>query len=195
MYHLGLIFPDFLKTFTGQRFKPLNHLNDNNHLNNGAKQHLVRDAHFHNHSFFHDSCKIISQIINNSEAKSIPKTFFLSHIILEIALDRVLMEKDISNLDNFYKELENVDKQEINIFFKENKLKNYDLFIQKLENFTLSRWMYKYLEDKNLPFSLNRVYFRIGYNQEWNKEQNEALEMALPIILKEIKKALPSYLD
>lgn len=195
MYHLGLVFPDFLKAFTQQRFKPLKKGTVPSNLMDGAKQHLERDAHFHNHAFFHDGCKIISQIINNSAAKSIPKTFFLAHIILEITLDRVLMDKDIRRLDNFYSELENIDKNEIKLYFQDNQLKNYDTFIQKLDSFTLSKWMYKYLDDENFPFSLNRVYFRIGYNQEWNKEQNEALIKALPIILSKVKKALPSYLD
>jgi len=194
MYHLGLVFPDFLKTFTEQRFKPSSNSSANSSLMEGAKQHLVRDAHFHNHAFFHENCKTISQIINNSAAKNIPKTFFLAHIILEIALDRVLMDQNIGRLDNFYKELENIDRTVLNKHFQENQLNNYELFIQKLDNFTLSRWMYKYLDDENFSYSLNRVYFRIGYNQQWNKEQNEALIQALPIILFEVKMALPSYL-
>jgi len=193
LYHLGLIFPDFLKMFTLQRFKE-QPINDAKHpLYLGALKHVERDGHFHSHAFFDDMCHKIAQIIDQTPAKEIPKTWFLAHILLEMAIDRLIMEEDITKLDQFYAELKAVNPDEIKKYFEDNKLAKADVFIEKLNKFTEQKWLYKYLEDDMLPKSLNRVYFRIGFTEEWNKETHEALIASLPRVLKTVKEGLKDY--
>ena len=157
-------------------------------------QHLKRDAQFHNAAFFDKMCLQISEIVNQTAAASIPKTFFLAHILFEIALDRVLMEDEIVHLDNFYTELSSVDKTALADYFHKNDNQKGEEFILKLDKFTLSKWLYQYLDDEKLPYSLNRVYFRIGLKDEWKKEQNDALVNMIPQVLSAIRLELPAYL-
>ena len=44
-----------------------------------------------------------------------------------------------------------------------------------------------------LPKSLNRVYFRIGFTEEWNKQTHLALIAALPEVLTVVKEGLKDY--
>lgn len=192
LYHLGLMFPDFLKQFTLQRFKPINKL-DKHPLFQGALKHVERDEHFHSHPFFDKMCKDIAALIDQTEAKSIPKTWFLAHILLEMGIDRIIMEENIKELDTFYAELSSVTKNDIDRYFNHNNLAQTDVFYTKLSKFNESKWLYQYLEDEKLPISLNHVYFRIGLGDKWNSKTNSALVETLPEILNVIKKELPSY--
>jgi hypothetical protein len=193
LYHLGLVFPDFLKMLTLQRFKPEPIYDTQHPLYLGAMKHIERDGHFHSHAFFDDMCEKIGGIIDETPAKSIPKTWFLAHILLEMAIDRLLMEENISYLDEFYAELEGVKEDEIKMYFEHNKLSKADVFTEKLNKFIEHKWLYKYLEDDMLPKSLNRVYFRIGFTEEWNKETHQALIASLPSVLQTVKGGLKDY--
>ena len=186
------MFPDFLKQFTFQRFKPINEL-DSHPLLQGALKHIERDDHFHSHSFFDKMCKEIADVIDQTEAKSIPKSWFLAHILLEMGIDRIIMEENIEELANFYSELSSVKKNDITKYFSRNNLAQGDVFFEKLSKFNESKWLYQYLEDEKLPISLNHVYFRIGLGDKWNSKTNSALVNTLPEILKIIKEELPSY--
>jgi hypothetical protein len=192
LFHLGLVFPDFLKHFTLQRFKPSKML-EKDYLGMGAQQHIIRDEHFHNHEFFDDMCSEISRYIDRTEAKKIPKTWFLAHILLEMGIDRILMEKNNQILPQFYSELEQVTKDDINIYFEHNNLAQADVFFSKLNKFNQTKWLYEYLNDEKLPISLNHVYFRIGLSEKWDAKINQALINSLPEILQIIRKGLPSY--
>jgi hypothetical protein len=193
LFHLGLVFPDFLKMFTLQRFKA-EPIYDNTHpLYLGAMKHVERDVHFHSHLFFDTMCQKIAEIIDKTPAKNIPKTWFLAHILLEMAIDRILMEENISSLDQFYDELASVKEEEIKNYFTNNKLSKADVFTEKLTKFAEQKWLYKYLENDMLPKSLNRVYFRIGFTEEWNKQTHLALIAALPEVLTVVKEGLKDY--
>lgn len=179
--------------FTLQRFRA-EPIHDKQHsLYLGAMKHVERDGQFHSHAFFDDMCEKISHIIDDTPAKSIPKTWFLAHILLEMAIDRILMEDDISSLDDFYAELEGVNAADIQKYFADNKLVKADVFIDKLNKFVEHKWLYKYLQDDMLPKSLNRVYFRIGFTEEWNKETHQALIATLPKVLETVKEGLKDY--
>ncbi len=193
LYHLGLIFPDFLKVFTLQRFKENQNALDQHPLYLGGLKHLERDTHFHSHSFFDEMCDRIARIIDGTAAKDIPKTWFLAHILLEMAIDRTIMEDKIDVLHSFYDELEKVEANDIQHYFEQNKLSKPDIFMEKLSKFNEGRWLFKYLEDDMLPKSLNRVYFRIGFTEEWNKDIHQALISSLPEVLQTVRKGLEHY--
>lgn len=192
MYHLGLLFPDFLKHFTLQRFKPLNE-HDNHPISIGAMQHIERDANFHSHAFFDEMCSEIAAFIDKTPASAIPKTWFLAHILLEMGIDRILMEKHPNLLDEFYKELVMVKEGEIESYFRHNNLAQASVFFAKLSKFNESRWLFQYLDDEKLPISLNHVYFRIGLSEKWDSDINIALVNSLPELLNIIRAGLPKY--
>lgn len=193
LYHLGLVFPDFLKTFTLQRFKANPIKNPTNDIYLGALKHLERDGHFHSHLFFDQMCDRISKIVDSTDAKKIPKTWFLAHIMLEMAIDRIIMEDDIDQLHNFYEELEGVNQKEINKYFIDNNLIKSDVFMEKLTKFTEHKWLFHYLENDMFPKSLNRVYFRIGITEEWNKKIHQSLITCLPEVLAVVREGLKEY--
>jgi len=192
MFHLGLIFPDFLKFFVHQRYKPSQKKNMLP-LDQGAIMHLSRDTHFHNALFFDKMCSKISAMINCTPAGNIPKTFFLAHILLEMGIDRVLMEDSLCTLDDFYSELALLNHSELLGHFEQCGMKDGAVFSEKLQNFITHKWLYQYLDNEKLPNSLQRVYIRIGIKETWKKEQNDSLVAILPQILSEIKANLPAY--
>ena len=179
--------------FTLQRFKE-KPANDKEHpLFLGAMKHLERDIQFHSHPFFDDMCEKIGSIIDQTPAKEIPKTWFLAHILLEMAIDRILMEENIDGLHHFYEELQAVQEDDINSYFENNKLIKADVFMEKLDKFNHHQWLFKYLENDMLPKSLNRVYFRIGFTKEWTTDIHHALIDSLPAVLKVVREGLKDY--
>lgn len=192
LFHLGLVFPDFLKHFTLQRFKA-KEIEEDDYLGLGARQHIIRDEHFHSHPFFDEMCAEISQYIDKTDAKEIPKTWFLAHILLEMGIDRILMEEDKEILPLFYNELSLVKANDVKEYFQHNNLAQSDVFMSKLGKFNERKWLFEYLNDEKLPISLNHVYFRIGLAEKWDSKINKALIDSLPDILQIIRKGLPSY--
>lgn len=112
MFLLGISTPDLLSDFRkGIRLRqvhlPLIMESDASEgqiqFYNGVLRHFEVDRLFHSSDFFQSETRYISsQLRNIFNKREIERIFFVSHILLELMMDRILIMNDKNILDDYY---------------------------------------------------------------------------------------------
>jgi hypothetical protein len=140
-------------------------------------QHLKRDAQFHDSIFFN---QVYSQI--HPQAKQafsdsgISRFWFGTHVMIEMILDSVLIEKHPDTLIQMYQDLEkSMNHLDIHLSIIEHK--NPDQFILGMQKFLESKFLFKY-KSEGLIYGLNRVYRQVGAETGDWQNSNPLLELS-----------------
>lgn len=185
-YNLGLILPDLVKTFCKTHLKPgekfINRALQG--LNEGSKMHLLSDKKFHNSQTFSHCLDFVSDTLD-SDAKW-PRKWFLNHLLTEIMLDRVIMDKHPEICDEFYGELKKANRSKTELYLKMCNIPNYTNFSEGLTRFIDFPFLQEYRHNEKIIFALNRVYSRLGIAYEWTEEDKNLLLKNMDDMLKYI---------
>ncbi len=185
IHNFGLLTPDLLRNFTPNQYnkKKLNELNSDSDWHIGIQKHFSRDNNFHKSAFFnsvYNDCHAESKrVFQNLE---IPRFWFGLHVWIEMLLDKVLIQKNPSELIQFYTELELVDKQ-LDSLLKQIDHLNFTEFRMRFARFMESQYLFHYQEHSGIIYGLNRVFIQVkALNQEWSNFQKDALiELSMKI--------------
>ena len=80
----------------------------------GVMRHFEVDRIFHSSDFFHRETVLITRTLQETfGSEYIHRAFFVSHILLELTLDRILINQHSSLLYSFYKHFEAKDVHEL----------------------------------------------------------------------------------
>lgn len=173
---IGVVLPDFVKNAQkDSNLYPLKekHLfesdpNENSILH-GWGRHIAVDAVFHSSEFFklHTNAlkKIILPVLSNSPVKP----FFLAHIGLELVLDHLLTIHGTVNINTFYEQLGQVNKEALDSFLKKSGVTDTTVFFKFLNSFISSRYLFSYQKIENISYALNRICMRL-----WDSPFTEA---------------------
>ncbi len=151
-YHsLGCILPDLLRDSKENKVR-LNQFNAqdkitfNYDIAQGMNHHFELDAKFHNSDFFINNTNSLAKKFRENESISLNRyTYFFAHILLELCIDHYLIEQNKLLLDQFYNELQSIDEQDVVDFFSTYlKQNDWELFLQKLNQFTQKQFLYEY---------------------------------------------------
>ncbi|MBC7426577.1 MAG: hypothetical protein H7321_08590 [Bacteroidia bacterium] len=185
-YNLGLVLPDLVKNFTGIRLnlnEDLNLPESNNLFLKGSKKHIVTDKIFHSSAFFKDAeAFTLSMFKEKGVYQIIPRSWFLAHIANELILDKVLMLKENNLANDFYNDLNNINIEDLTQFLQSAGVVETASFLGKFQKFKDAAYLPHYLHNEKLVFALNRIYMRVGMNQEWINEQKQLLESCIETI-------------
>ncbi len=193
-YNAGLLFPDLLRNFTAkQRLQPskllisLNQTPEDDNLIAGINQHFMADHLFHNWDWFIKKNKDLAQTIRNS-GLGIKRDWFMAHIMIELAIDHLLVCQNESMVHQLYSDLEACDTKWKSFFDKQSlgELKSWN---EGMSKFRTSQYIFSYHDTDNLNYALNRIYqtTRIG---TLNDIQNRFLVVILNDLIPEIKPIL-----
>ena len=190
IYNFGLLTPDLLRNFTPNDYNKhlLVHPTQHSPWFEGISQHINRDKSFHHSPFFdavykncRENCKSVFEICK------IPRFWFALHVVIEMILDKVLIQQDNEKLSQFYLELETV-KPELPVLLGQIEHQNIPLFEQRFDRFLESKYLYKYQESHGIIYGLNRVFIQVGAsNREWNETQYLQLTHLVNHIEREIE--------
>lgn len=178
IHNFGLLTPDLLRNFTPSEYdKKLIHKKLlNKDWENGIQLHFQRDKNFHTSIFFdlvYNACHEFTK--SKFQEAQIPRFWFALHVLIEMVLDKVLIQQDENKLDQFYEQL-TICIPEIPDLLKQVNHSNTKLFLDKYQRFLDSKYLYKYLESEGIAYGLNRIYFQVNaYNEDWNKIQKQNL--------------------
>jgi hypothetical protein len=177
---LGSLLPDLLKNANNSwnihpEKKDHHYQNPaHSHLLKGWKKHLLVDKIFHNTAFFffhqHQLKLELREVIKNSPVKP----FFLGHIALELILDHLLLTEKKINVDQLYLHLNQISHQDIESFFRLNDLEHTEKFSLFFESFKKDQYLKKYIEVKNISYSLKRICMRL-WNNPFTLQQEEEM--------------------
>lgn len=189
-FNTGLILPDLVKSYCNTRIKPIGKFNRPAFiaLADGSLTHLECDRKFHNSLFFKQTTGFLSDTLDKE--CNWPRKWFLNHLLMEILLDRVLMDEHDGLCAQFYQDLSLVNTEEICVFLKMIGLSNPQNFQIGFERFVKARFVFEYKHNEKISFALNKVYQKVGINYEWTIEDNALLQKKLPEILYFIKENL-----
>lgn len=163
-FNVGLILPDFSRSALGARRLKLSEPRAQLHfesLRMGCLEHYRADEVFHASTFFNEMEREINQDLKQMNSNG-QRRWFMAHILVEMLLDRVLMEKDPGALDRFYSDLELVDWNEVGRFLLDSGKTDIEAFVKHQEGFRKYRFIYQYQEAWGMVEALGRVVLRTG---------------------------------
>lgn len=130
----------------------------------GVIRHFQVDKLFHASDFFHAETQQLGLDLREAfPNKEIQRSFFVAHILLELGLDRLLIQKDEGLLNQFYNHFERCTPQRIKKLTSwlagDDALASYDAFLRK---FTQDRHLYRYKDWSYIIYVLKRIMRRVG---------------------------------
>jgi hypothetical protein len=175
-YAVGAATPDLLSIFNaGLRIKAgqVDHLSPERQAMvhpgflAGLARHFHADRVFHSSELFSQETHYLSAMLAQRFAEQdVPRKYFVAHILLELLLDKVLIERDPELLPAYYKHFEGAMPFSIVRHGTEvvsgHDLPNYEAFLMK---FSENRYLYHYVEYDHLIYILRRLLRRVGIEQ------------------------------
>jgi hypothetical protein len=182
-YNVGLVLPDLVRNICKTHIKlSTSYVNEpHTFLAKGSHAHLEGDRIFHQSRFFNVCQSYISERLDPTAAW--PRKWFLNHLLLEIALDRVLMEQHPLLCKDFYNDLELADVDNLTSFLQISKIPDTSLFAPGYQRFVSFPFIFDYMHNEKIILALSRVYSRIGIDYQWSKTDKHTLMSELPGIL------------
>lgn len=166
---VGVCTPDLLSIFDREvriKSKKIHHhfgTSEFDFFQTGVERHFEADKIFHSSPFFQEECKHISTVLHELYGSNeIKRSFFVSHILLELMLDKVLIKGDSGLVDGFYYHFQQVGFQriiEMTATLAEREIAAYTSFLQR---FMQHQYLYHYSEYEYIIFVLRRLLRRVG---------------------------------
>jgi len=144
----------------------------------GWTRHIATDNFFHNNVFFLDKTRQLKAHLTPVVIGTPIRTSFLSHIALELLLDRLLLNDSWLHENDFYQQLQDVDKQSLINFLKLSGIKEPDLFITYFNSFIADRYLGSYRNMAKIAYALDQICKRF-WPQGLNDEKKLQLTAAL----------------
>jgi hypothetical protein len=170
-YVLGLILPDLLReTTSGKKIHlhpdklPEDGGEDMRALNQGILRHLEVDLFFHNSAWFHEQCRETKALFDARPLNSIPNRIWIfAHILVELLMDRVIINRNPELLDIFYGLLDRVDQKMVHRYFADSELGiDPEFAIRRMRHFLDDRYLYRYPDNEMMLFALNVLNNIVG---------------------------------
>jgi len=135
---------------------------DEAELYRGVLQHLHDDDWFHATRGFAEATGEIAVLFRNAIGTEHPTPCsFLGHIVMEMLLDSVLIERNPDALDRFYAAMEQVDPQRIQAAVNQCARQPTERLAPLLPQFNAERFLFDYASTEGLAYRLNQVLKRV----------------------------------
>ena len=133
----------------------------------GVLRHFEVDKRFHSSQFFREE----TRYLNNALKRTFPddpvhRVFFVSHILLELILDRILIRKHNELLYSFYSHFDKPEIEELvslTEWITQTPLPGYQDFLQK---FAEKQFLYRYVDMRYLLRVIRKILSQVGINQQ-----------------------------
>ncbi|QNL49433.1 hypothetical protein H8S90_22330 [Olivibacter sp. SDN3] len=182
---LGSILPDLLRNMDREiRIFPEKHaeiyVKDAKLLNifRGWRRHIETDRVFHNNVFFIDKTRQLKAHLTPVVIDTPIRTSFLSHIALELLLDRLLLKDSWLHENDFYEQLGDVDEKKLVEFLNLSGVEDASSFVFFFKSFIADKYLGTYRNMEQVSYALDQVckkFWKKGLGQEKKKLLTEAL--------------------
>jgi len=166
MYVVGSVLPDLLP-LADARLRPalINHESDDGledaALRRGVRVHLATDAAFHKTAAFAGAQAEVGHILAQTPFEGIRvRRFFVAHVLVELALDAVLLRDTPSLADEFYEAFDTADYAQVTRWTEGILGQPLPKLPIVLARFAGSRYLRQYEQDKGVATGLSRLCAR-----------------------------------
>jgi hypothetical protein len=164
-FNFGLLFPDFLG-IVDRNYKLNQFLDDydggSTEFILGIKHHQLADELWHYGDYFNEKTNAIKSLLKEYNMVERPfRPFFMTHVMLEILLDRTIVKHERQVAISLYESLEQIDP-----IFIEGLFKNQEVnmrFQGFFKNFTENRYTLSYANNEKYIYALNRLFARVKH--------------------------------
>jgi hypothetical protein len=192
----GVILPDILSNYSSRtgmvvKLHPnklvYTDIPDLKAISEGVKRHYFVDAYFHESDFFHQNTAAITQRIKNDDFSCFDKRLYaISHVLLEVVLDRTLLNSKPEVCDSMYSIIEQVDIQAISrLMLLNSSAGEPDGIAHHFKVFRDRKFLYDYAIDERLTGIINGINIRLGNPPMTEIEQNR-----FKIVIHDIEKTI-----
>jgi len=159
----GLILPDITRK-AHKKFRLTQEYNDISkqfdHLQKGIYMHFETDKIFHDAPFFKTHTSALKAIANKNAVFEKDKyTYFFAHLVFEMMIDKILLDRDAEIGIHFYNMLLQADQLLIQNYIsaidKQQYLNDFKSYYQR---FLESQYLNKYTAEGGLAYALKRVF-------------------------------------
>ena len=189
---LGTVLPDLLrnankswKLHPEKRRVLLSYDNGLLSILEGWNRHIQVDRHFHNSDFFLEHTRAIRTYIAPFLENSPVRPSFLSHIALELMLDSLLITERLINVDDFYRQLNKINRITLTKFLELNDIHDTIILFEFFDRFIDSAYLKNYSESHQIMYALNRICMRL-----WKDPLNETQKLQLTSVLVDYREKL-----
>lgn len=131
----------------------------------GVLQHLEDDAWFHRTAAFAVASARLTVLFRDAlPSDDGHRPAFLGHILTEMLLDRVLIERDPSALDAYYAAFDRLDAGIVAVSVNRMATQTSDCLRDFIPLFVRERFLADYLDTNRLLFRLNQIMRRVKLN-------------------------------
>lgn len=177
-FNFGLLFPDLLRNFIkGAKLKPkFDQTWDQKELislDQGCTKHVYSDKIFHGWDGFEDGMQVVIDEIRNSNIE-FRKDWFIAHILVELVLDKILINRHPNLATQLYDDYEQVEMALVKKFITHYEIEGAEEFSKGFDHFMQVRYLESYREYTNIVYALGRIYTKMKL-PPFSKEQKELL--------------------
>lgn len=180
-YNLGLILPDLMGVYdrkwkvkerTGFSIASETALS----LLNGVNRHEEVDQVFHESDFFKGYKNAIWERLKNTGFTNPPyRLFYLSHILVELLLDRILIRNFPRQGELMFEEMNSINDKHLRDFFSQTGTPEKNSFWSFFSTFREKQYIFEYVKDESFVYVLNMVNKRVGHPLFDDKKKNDLL--------------------
>lgn len=128
----------------------------------GVAQHLADDDRFHRSAAFYEISGELTRRFRGVLGRDDGfRCGFLGHIVTELLLDAVLIERDTSHLDRYYAAVETLDATRVQAAVNTMARRRTQRLATLIELFQREQFLRDYLDDERLLHRLNQVMHRV----------------------------------
>lgn len=178
-YNIGLILPDLARSHIPKlRINPYRNIEFTTHeiasINKGCNKHFESDRKFHNWIVFVELTNRATEIIRENGDKEINRDYFITHILVELLLDKLLLDKEPDLAEQFYEMIKSVEMDWILKYMRYSGLQDDELWKGQHRRFMKAGFLRNYTSIENVIESVGQVAVKTGL-KELNDEQKELL--------------------
>ncbi len=193
-YNIGLILPDLARSYISKlRINPYRNIEFTTHeiasINNGCNKHFASDRKFHNWMVFVDLTTRATDMIRENGDKDINRDYFITHILVEVLLDKVLVDKNPSLPDDFYAMIESVEQEWVLKYMRYAGLQDDELWKGMHRRFMKAAFMRNYTSIENVVNAVEQVAIKTGL-VELNQDQRDLLIEICETIEPELERSI-----
>jgi hypothetical protein len=179
-YNVGLILPDLARSHISKlRINPYRNIEFTTYeitsINDGCNKHFASDRKFHNWLVFVDLTTRATDMIRENGDKEINRDYFITHILVELLLDKILVDKNPSLPDDFYNMIASVEMDWILKYMRYAGLQDDELWKGQHRRFMKAGFLRNYTSIENVVNAVEQVGIKTGLS-EMNDAQKDLLK-------------------
>ncbi len=121
---------------------------------------------------------------------AVERKWFLSHILLELFVDRAIVRSFPSFVDDFYDSLNKVEDELLIEYLKTYHIEGLEGFLKNFDHFRSMKYIYYYTDNNKFVYSLNRIMLRAGLNELNDSDLNILRETVIDLEKKHFSDAV-----